>query len=56
VDAPLFSVGILSGRLPICPSGRAITVTRDGYSVFVLHLAKIIINKIIVAKYIIVPY
>jgi len=26
----LFRVGILSGRLPICPSGRAITVTRDG--------------------------
>jgi len=28
-----FSVGILSDRLPICPGGRAITVTRDGYSV-----------------------
>jgi len=32
-DKILFSVGILSGRLPIRPGGRAITVTRDGYSV-----------------------
>ena len=29
----LFSVGELSGRIPICPSGYAITVTHDGYSV-----------------------
>jgi hypothetical protein len=26
----LFSVGILSDRLPICPSGYAVTVTHDG--------------------------
>ena len=29
----LFSVGELSDRIPICPSGYAITVTHDGYSV-----------------------
>ena len=29
----LFSVGELSGRIPICPSGYAITATHDGYSV-----------------------
>lgn len=29
----LFIVGELSGRIPICPSGYAITVTHDGYSV-----------------------
>ena len=29
----LFRVGELSGRIPICPSGYAITVTHDGYSV-----------------------
>ena len=29
----LFSVGELSDRIPICPSGYAITVAHDGYSV-----------------------
>lgn len=29
----LFIVGELSDRIPICPSGYAITVTHDGYSV-----------------------
>jgi len=29
LNKKLFSVGILSGRLPIRPGGRAITVTRD---------------------------
>lgn len=29
----LFIVGELSGRIPICPSGYAITVAHDGYSV-----------------------
>ena len=29
----LFIVGELYGRIPICPSGYAITATHDGYSV-----------------------
>ena len=30
--ANAFIVGVLSDRIPICPSGHAITVTCDGYS------------------------
>ena len=50
----LFSVGELSGRIPICPSGYAITVTHDGYSVVRKQLNAIcliiILNEFAIVK------
>ena len=58
----LFSVGELSGRIPICPSGCAITVTHDGYSVvckqinaicLIIILSEFAIVKRLAGKYLI---
>ena len=56
----LFIVGELSGRIPICPSGYAITVAHDGYFVvrksltlfaIVIILSEFAVGKRLAEKY-----